>query len=165
MIRRQFRCTLDGYRYGRYDKVPLNIPVLNERTSQASSYERNSIMVALFQRTTATNLILFLERGTTLKALRSAHLLFACDSEERGNYTIERSEAGVLPWRTNPSPLAVQLSRFSKTFWCYNAAYLGTGSTLAVRYCAPLVVRMATSMFPGQVRELREKHAWRHTKL
>jgi hypothetical protein len=134
MIRRQFRCTLDGYRYGRYDEVPLNIPCF-ERENEPGQFIREKLHLGCALSTKNCNQIdtVPLLRGTTLKALHSAHLLFACDSEERGNYTLERSESGVPPGGHISRLLRYSFPCFSKTFWRHNTACLGMGHTLAVR--------------------------------
>ncbi len=164
MIRRQFRCILDRSRYGGYNEVLLNIPCFERENEPGQFIEKNSILVALLQRTTATRLRVFLRRGTTLKAFRPTPRLFACDNEEGGNCTLERSETGVPYGEQPPRHLRYSFPRFSKTFKSHNAACQGTAYSLAVRECAPLVARRVTSMLPGHARGLREKHAWRHIK-
>ncbi len=54
-------------------------------------------MIALIRLPSGSKLMLSLSGGTTLRILRFAHLLCACESEEQGNCTVERSETGVPP--------------------------------------------------------------------
>lgn len=92
-------------------------------------------MVALFRLPSVSTQMLSLSGGTTLRLLRFAHLLVACNREEQGNSTVERSEtAASYPFQTSLSLLVVPLSLLLQDVLVpQRSVDLGTGKTRAAR--------------------------------
>ncbi len=79
-------------------------------------------MVALFRLPSVSTQMLSLSGRTTLQLLRFAHLLVACDREEQGNCTVERSRTAA------PSSFVDKLLASCRTYLFTSPRRAGTSA-------------------------------------